>query len=323
MNAPNASSVDRQKEARRVIELEVDGMKQLADNLPVDFEDVVDLILGCEGRLIVSGVGKSGHIGCKISATLASTGTPSQFVHSTEASHGDLGMITEKDVLLLISNSGSTSELRDLIAYAQRFSIPLIGLSSNMDSPLMRASNHRLLLPKAKEACAIGMAPTTSTTLTLALGDALAVTLMVCRGFQPEDFKNFHPGGKLGAQMSKVKDIMHGVDELPLVDFNTSMGDTILEMTSRGFGIAGVVQDGVLLGVVTDGDLRRNMSELMDKTAGEVASKTPLTVSPETLAPNALKVIQDNKIGALFVTNEQNHPVGVLNVHDLLRLGVV
>lgn len=315
-------TINRRDEARRVIEIETQGMALLAENLPEDFDAAVDAVLKCEGRLIVSGVGKSGHIGNKISATLASTGTPSQFVHATEASHGDLGMITEKDVLLLISNSGSTPELRDLIAYAQRFSIPMIGLSSNLESPLMRAANYRLLLPAAKEACAIGMAPTTSTTLTLALGDALAVTLMVCRGFKPEDFKNFHPGGKLGAQMSKIKDIMHTGDKLPLVDVSTPMGDTILEMTSRGFGIAGVLKDGTLVGVVTDGDLRRNMGQLMERTAGEVATKAPLTVTPEALAPAALRIIQNNKISALFVVDDETRPVGVLNIHDLLRIGV-
>ncbi|MDA7429275.1 KpsF/GutQ family sugar-phosphate isomerase [Primorskyibacter aestuariivivens] len=308
--------------ACRVLRTEAEALTTLAGNLPADFERSVRLLAGVEGRVIISGIGKSGHIGRKISATLASTGTPSYFVHGAEASHGDLGMITRHDVCLLISNSGETLELRDILLHCKRFSIPLIGISSNPDSTLMKAADYRLTLPKLPEACPMGLAPTTSTTLTLALGDALAVAVMELRGFKSEDFQVFHPGGKLGAQLSRVEDLMHGGEELPLVPSDMAMGDALLTMTSKGFGIAAVVQDGKLVGVVSDGDLRRNMGRLMEMTAGEMASRNPVTVTPDILAAEALAILNERKIGALMVVDAENCPVGVVHIHDVLRAGV-
>ena len=310
------------KTACRVLQTEAEALLTLAGDMPADFEAAVRLLAGVEGRVILSGIGKSGHIGRKISATLASTGTPSYFVHGAEASHGDLGMITRHDVCLLISNSGETQELRDILLHCKRFSIPLIGISSNPDSTLMKAADYQLTLPKLPEACPMGLAPTTSTTLTLALGDALAVAVMELRGFKSEDFQVFHPGGKLGAQLSRVEDLMHGGEELPLVPSDMAMGDALLTMTSKGFGIAAVVQDGKLVGVVSDGDLRRNMGRLMEMTAGEMASRNPVTVTPDVLAAEALAILNERKIGALMVVDSDNCPVGVVHIHDVLRAGV-
>ena len=314
--APTAADI-----AREVLETESAGLTALAADLPDDFADVVALIAGAEGRVIVSGMGKSGHIGAKIVATLASTGTPAQFVHPGEASHGDLGMITRADVCVLLSNSGETAELKDILGHCLRFKVPLVALTSNAGSTLARAATYRLTLPKQPEACGIGMVPTTSTTLALAMGDALAVALLRGRGFTAEDFAVFHPGGKLGAQMAKVADLMHTGDEMPLVQAGTPMPEALLEMTSKGFGITGVIDGTRLLGVVTDGDLRRNMAELMGKTAAEVATRDPRTVTPDTLAAAALATMQSAKISVLMVT-EGDAPVGILHIHDLLRAGV-
>ena len=309
--------------ARRVLRTEAEAVAHLAENLPQDFAPAVRRILGSRGRVIVSGMGKSGHIGRKIAATLASTGTPSYFVHPGEASHGDLGMITVEDICLLISNSGETSELRDILYHSQRFSIPLIGISSREGSTLMQAADYRLTLPNLPEACAIGMAPTTSTTLTLALGDALAVALMEARHFLPEDFRIYHPGGKLGAQMTRIADLMHGGDDLPVLPWDSPMSDVLLTMTSKGFGIAGLVRDGKLLGVITDGDLRRNLDGLMTRPAMEVATRTPLTAPPEMLAPEALALLNARKLNVLLVVDADGTPKGVLHIHDLLRAGVM
>lgn len=300
---------------------EAGALTLLADHIPADFPAVIDLILSTRGRVIVCGIGKSGHIGRKISATLASTGTPAFFVHASEASHGDLGMITPQDICLLISNSGETQELGDVLAHTRRFSIPLVAISSRSDSTLMKAADYRLLLPPAPEACPMGMAPTTSTTLTLALGDALAVALMEQRNFQPDQFRTFHPGGKLGAQLSTVAQLMHAADALPLVDFDAPMDQVLLEMTSKGFGTTGVIQNGALVGIVSDGDLRRNMDRLMDSTAGQVATLSPVTVPPDMLAAQALALMNTRKITTLFVVDNAA-PVGILHLHDLLRAGV-
>lgn len=308
--------------ARRVLGIEARALDQLADELPADFDAALAAILACRGRLIVSGVGKSGHIGNKIAATLASTGTPASFVHATEASHGDLGMVTEQDFCLLISNSGETAELRDIVAHTRRFSIPMAAISSNPDSTLMRAADFKLTLPKAPEACSIGMAPTTSTTLTLALGDALAVALMERRNFRPDDFRVFHPGGKLGAQMATVGQLMHTGDEVPIVAHDMPMQDVLITMTSKGFGTAAVCQDGRLMGVVSDGDLRRHMHHLMQKTAGEIASINPITVTKNQFAAEALNIMNTRKISVLVVVDDAHHPVGVIHIHDLLRAGV-
>ncbi|MEO0782195.1 MAG: KpsF/GutQ family sugar-phosphate isomerase [Pseudomonadota bacterium] len=310
-----------QRTASRVISTEANALTTMSKALPEDFVRVVDLILNCDGRVIIGGIGKSGHIGNKIAATLASTGTPAHFVHAAEASHGDLGMVTPKDICVLISRSGETTELRDLIAYTRRFSIPLIGISAKSNSTLMRAADLQLLLPDAPETCAIGMAPTTSTTLTLALGDALAVALMEQRQFQPDRFRDFHPGGRLGAQLARTGQIMHEGDQIPLVTPTTSMADTLIEMTSKGFGIAGIVEDNRLSGVISDGDLRRNMDLLLEKVAGDVATSSPHVLSPTVLVAEALAFLNENKISAVFIVDDENHPLGIIHVHDCLRVG--
>ena len=308
--------------AKKVLQTEADALETLKNDLPNDFSDLVKLILNLNGRVIVSGVGKSGHVGNKIAATLASTGTPAYFVHATEASHGDLGMITEKDLCLLISNSGETSEIFDIVAHARRFSIPVATISSNTESTLVKAADFKLCLPVVEEACPIGMAPTTSTTMMLALGDALAVALMEAKNFNTENFKVLHPGGKLGAKMMMVSQVMHKSDALPLVETQTSMKETLLTMSSRGFGIAAVVNEkDFLVGVITDGDLRRHINDLMSKTAGEIASLSPITVVRETFVVDALKLMQENKITVLIVTSAENKPVGILHIQDLLKVG--
>ncbi len=308
--------------AARVLRIEGEAVTRLAEALPEDFEPAVEAVLAVNGRVILSGMGKSGHIARKICATLASTGTPSYYVHPAEASHGDLGMITPDDLCILISNSGETVELGDLVAHAARFNIPMIAISKNPDSTLMKAADLRLTLPAAPEACTIGMVPTTSTTLTLALGDALAVAVMERRGFLAENFHTFHPGGKLGAQLAKVSQLMHDGDALPLVSEAMPMPDVLLVMTEKGFGIAGVTRGDTLIGVITDGDLRRNMDGLMEKRAGDVATGSPRSIGPDMLAAEALSMMS-GKITALFVLDDAAKPVGLLHLHDCLRAGVV
>lgn len=309
--------------ARTVLSVESAALTQLAEALPVDFDAVVARLLALPGRVIVSGMGKSGHVANKIAATLASTGTPAQAVHPGEASHGDLGMITRNDAVILISNSGETRELADMIAYVTRFDIPLIALTKRRDSTLARAAEHVLLMPDAPEACSIGMAPTTSTTMTMALGDALAVALMEARGFDRESYHAFHPGGTLGAQLLRVSAIMHRGAELPVVAPETPMSDTLVEMSQKGFGVAAVVAaGGTLHGIITDGDLRRNMAGLMDQTAGEVATPNPLTIAPDTLLTEALGEMNRLKRTALLVVDETGALIGLVHIHDLLRAGV-
>ncbi|MFN3937742.1 MAG: SIS domain-containing protein [Gemmobacter sp.] len=309
--------------AARVLRTEATALDHLARNLPKDFPAAVAMILACKGRVILSGMGKSGHIARKIAATLASTGTPAFFVHPAEASHGDLGMITPDDLCMVISNSGETVELRDVLAHCARFRVPVIGISKVPESTLMRAARLRLTLPDLPEACAIGLAPTTSTTLTLGLGDALAVALMEARRFRADQFRSYHPGGKLGAQLAEVRQLMHGAESVPLVAQDTTMQDTILTMTARGFGVAGVVDDaGRLVGVVSDGDLRRNMAGLMDRRADQVMTREPVTTSPGMLAAEALALMNARKVGALFVVDDDRRPIGILHLHDVLRVGV-
>ena len=310
-------------DAKKVLKTEADALGKLKDDLPIDFSDLVKSILNLNGRVIVSGVGKSGHIGNKIAATLASTGTPAYFVHATEASHGDLGMITEQDLCLLISNSGETIEMFDILTHARRFSIPVATMSSSCESTLVKAADFKLCLPMADEACPIGMAPTTSTTMMLALGDALAVVLMEAKSFNAENFKIFHPGGKLGAKLMTVSQLMHKDDAIPLVKTELSMKETLLTMSTKGFGIAAIVDEiGSLVGVITDGDLRRHIDDLMGKNAGDIASLSPITVVEETLVVDALNLMQDRKISVLIVTSADNKPVGVIHIQDLLRVGV-
>lgn len=310
---------------RRVIGTEAAALGLLADSLGDAFVRSVDLLMGTAGRVIVSGMGKSGHIARKIAATLASTGTPAFFVHPAEASHGDLGMITPIDVVMLLSNSGETAELADLIAYTRRFSIPLIGVAGRADSTLLRAADVALVLPAAPEACAVGLAPTTSTTMTLALGDALAVTLMERRRFTSEQFRGFHPGGKLGARLATVEQLMHGGADMPVIAPGASMGEALLVMSGKGFGVVGVLDPGgALAGIVTDGDLRRNLDGLLGKRVDEVMTRNPQTILSTALASEALGVMNGRKITSLFVTSpeEPRRPVGILHVHDCLRAGV-
>ena len=308
--------------ARNTLTAEAAGLTQLADALGDNFVQAVDVLAAAQGRVIVSGMGKSGHIGNKIAATMASTGTPASFVHPAEASHGDLGMITQDDVVLALSWSGSTQELASLLNYTTRFQIPLIGITSEVESPLGKAAAICLTLPKAKEACPNGLAPTTSTTMQLALGDALAVSLLERRNFSVADFKNFHPGGKLGASLSRIADIMHQGDALPLIDGAVKMDEAIVVMTAKGFGCLGIINDkGLLTGIITDGDLRRHMADdLLTKTASDIMTEQPLTIGGDKLTAEALSLMQRKGIQCLFVC-EQGLPIGLVRVLDLLRLG--
>ncbi len=306
-----------------VLLAESDALKALSNSLSGSFVKAVELMQSCLGRVIVAGMGKSGHVARKIAATLASTGTPSYFVHPSEASHGDLGMIVNEDVVLVLSNSGEASELSDMIHYTRRFSIPLIAMTSNPQSTLATASDVALVLPKMPEACPMGMAPTTSTTMMIALGDALAVAIMTNKGFTAEDFRNFHPGGKLGKKLMRVRDLMRKDAEMPFVRESDAMSDVLLVMTQKSLGCAGIVDaEGNLIGIITDGDLRRHMNgNLTSRTAGEIMTRSPLTVAPTILAAEALKVINDKKRTQLFVI-ENGKPVGILHIHDLLRAGI-
>ncbi|WGD29851.1 KpsF/GutQ family sugar-phosphate isomerase [Ancylobacter sp. WKF20] len=292
---------------------------QLGDGM----ERAIRSIEASRGRVIVTGMGKSGHIGRKLAATFASTGTPSLFMHAAEASHGDLGMVTPDDVLLALSWSGETAELSDIVHYARRFAVPLIAITCNADSTLGRAADVVLALPKVEEACPNGLAPTTSTLLQLAAGDALAVTLLERRGFSASDFRVFHPGGKLGARLLKVADLMHGEDSVPLVARGTPMSAALIEITGKRFGCCGVTADGVLVGVVTDGDLRRHMSgDLLSHPVETVMTASPLTVAPDELASAALGLMSRTQITVLFAVRD-GVPVGILHIHDLLRAGVI
>ncbi len=311
---------------RRVLAAEAEALIQLSAALDPSFTAAVERLFQARGRIVCTGIGKSGHVARKIAATLASTGSVAMFVHATEASHGDLGMIGADDVILALSKTGETRELADIIAYAKRFSIPLIAMTAQADSALGRAADIRLLLPDAPEAADELNAPTTSTTLQLALGDALAVALLERRGFRPDDFRVFHPGGKLGAMLRTVGDLMHGEDELPLVGLDTPMNTALLVMTEKRWGIVGVTgADGRLLGAITDGDLRRHIDGLMTHTAGEVMTPGPKkTVPPGMLASEALALMSDPPpaVTVLFVVQDAR-PLGILHVHDILRAGVM
>jgi arabinose-5-phosphate isomerase len=308
---------------RRVVAREADALEMLGAALDDSFGRAVEMILAAQGRVIVSGMGKSGHIARKIAATFASTGTPAQFVHPAEASHGDLGMVTRGDVLLVLSNSGETTELADILAHSRRFGIPLIGVAGREGSTLLRQSDVAILLPPAPEACDTGIVPTTSTTMTLALGDALAIALMEHRQFTPEHFRIFHPGGKLGARLLRVASLMH--DDLPLIGEAAPMGEALLVISQKGFGVVGVTDAaGQLTGIITDGDLRRHMDGLLALTAGQVMTPNPRTIAADALAEQAVAVMNDRKITSLFVVGEPGArlPLGILHIHDCLRAGV-
>jgi arabinose-5-phosphate isomerase len=310
--------------AHRVIRAEICGLEALAEALDDSFETAVGSCAKVRGRIIVTGVGKSGHVGRKIAATLASTGTPAQFVHPVEASHGDLGMIASEDAILALSNSGETSELADIVAYSRRFEIPLIAITGGARSTLARAADTVLLLPSAPEACPMGLAPTTSTTMMITLGDALALALLEHRGFSPVDFQLFHPGGRLGRRLLRVRDIMHSGDEIPLVSPATRMSEAVLVMTAKSFGCVGVGDpEGRLIGVITDGDLRRHMDEaLLARTVAEVMHRSPKTITAAALAADALGMMNRFAITSLFVCDEDDRPIGFLHMHDCLRVGV-
>jgi len=314
----------------RTITTASNGIKALADHLVTDevftrsLVDAVELIGDGRGRVVVSGVGKSGHIGRKIAATMASTGTSAYFVHPTEASHGDLGMITSDDVLILLSWSGETAELANMLTYAKRFKVPIVSISSNRDSILARNSDVALVLPKVPEACPHGLAPTTSAMLQLAVGDALAIALLERRGFSAEDFKTFHPGGKLGAQLRLVQELAHVAEQVPLLAVGRPMSEAVIEMSSKGFGVVGIVDErGALIGVITDGDLRRHMAgDLLSQPVEEVMSRNPRVVHGDVLASAAMEFMQEHKVTVLFLVDETGLPTGILHIHDLLRAGV-
>ena len=309
--------------ARRVLDAEIAGLEALAGGLGADFAAALDVLAATEGRVIVSGMGKSGHVARKIAATMASTGTPAVYVHPGEASHGDLGMLDrERDAVMVLSNSGETQELGDVVAYCRRFKIPLIAIVGRANCTLADQADVALVIPPSPEACSIGLAPTTSTTVMLALGDCLAVALLERRGFSAEDFHELHPGGKLGSALIKVGELMHTGEALPLVGGETPMGETLLVMTNNGFGCVGVVTEaGLLAGIITDGDLRRHLDGLLERTAGEVMTAAPKAIRPGALGAEALGVMNASAITNLFVV-EDGRPVGILHIHDCLRAGL-
>ncbi|ALL13827.1 KpsF/GutQ family sugar-phosphate isomerase [Caulobacter henricii] len=308
---------------QRVILGEAEALRSLSDTLSDAFVRAVETLFAAKGRVVCTGIGKSGHVARKIAATMASTGAPAMFVHAAEASHGDLGMIGQDDVVLALSKSGEARELSDTLAYAKRFSIPLIAITAVAESQLGRAADIVLLLPDAPEATAEVNAPTTSTTLQMALGDALAVALLERRGFTASDFRVFHPGGKLGSMLRTVGDLMHGAEELPLASADAPMAEALLVMSEKRFGAVGVTDgSGALVGLITDGDLRRHLDGLMGHVASEVMTRAPLTIGSAALAAEALKIMNERRITVLFVVDGER-PVGILHVHDLLRAGIL
>lgn len=311
--------------AIRTIDSEIKAIEELKHSLDADsLTKALDFMQNSKGRIIITGMGKSGHIGKKIAASLASTGTPSFFVHPAEASHGDLGMITEDDVVIAISNSGESRELIDILNYCKRFGITLIAITKNPESSLAKAGDVVLVLPNNGEACPLGLAPTSSTTATLVLGDILTIGMLERKGFSKEDFNDRHPGGKLGAILKRVSDLMHTGQEMPLLDENSNMQAVLLEMTSKRLGCVGFInsQTGDLTGILTDGDLRRCLSsKILEEKAVDLMTRNPKTISPNAMTAEALKIMHDKKITNLFVV-ENNKPVGVIHIHDLLNNGV-
>jgi len=313
--------------AQRVITAAGDALKLLERSLGPDFTRAVEALLAVKGRVIVSGIGKSGHIARKLAATLASTGTPAHFVHPSEASHGDLGELTRHDALLMLSWGGETNELSDLIVYAKRFRIPLIGMAWNPESTLLKAADVALVLPRIREACPHGLAPTTSASLMLVLGDALAVALMERRDFSADEYRNLHPGGSLGRALIRVRDLMHGPEELPLIDEGASLRQALTVMEKHNFGCIGLTdKKGGLVGIITDGDLRRKLDrDLREATAAEVMTRNPKVVRADQLAAEAVALMNEKSITQLFVLDSKAHlpkPVGILHIHDCLRAGL-
>ena len=310
--------------ARRAINLEIEALQEMSGALDDNLTKALDLMQNCKGRIIVTGMGKSGHIGRKIAATLASTGTPSFFIHPGEASHGDLGMLTENDVVLAISNGGESKELSDILIYCKRYGIHLIAITKNPQSSLGKNSDLVLKLPDHAEACPLGLAPTSSTTATLVMGDILAIDLMERKGFSEVDYKQRHPGGKLGAILRKVSDVMHTGDEMPLIGEDAIMQDALITMSSKMLGCVGIIdKDGNLTGIITDGDLRRWMSpNLISEKVSKVMTKNPKTIAPDVLAVEAVNVMNNTGRGItnLFVV-EGKKPIGIIHIHDCLKIG--
>jgi arabinose-5-phosphate isomerase len=319
---------DAARSALRTIKAEKSGLadleRALNNGLSAPFTEAVRKIHSTPGRVVVTGIGKSGHVGAKIAATFASTGTPAFFVHPVEANHGDLGMVTTRDAIVALSWSGETSELKGIVAYSRRFSIPLIAVTSGENSTLAREADIVLCLPKSQEACPHGLAPTTSSIMQLAMGDALAVALLEARGFTAVDFKTFHPGGKLGATLAHVVDVMHSEDTIPLVPFGTAVPDAVMMLSQKRFGCVGVLsEEGTLAGIVTDGDIARRLGKnLVEMKVEEIMTQNPKTVRRNTLATSAMGLLNLYNISALFVTDEDNRPCGIVHFHDLLRIGV-
>ena len=322
---PESAVTDLQA-ARDVLNTEAAGLLSLAASLGDAFGRAIDRLASVSGRVVVSGMGKSGHVARKIAATLASTGTAALFVHPAEASHGDLGMIVGGDAVLALSNSGETAELADLVAHSRRFALPLVAITARPGSTLARAADVALILPKAAEACPMGLAPTTSTTMQMALGDAIAVALLTRRRFTAADFQRIHPGGRLGSRLRRVRDVMHDADAVPLAPPDMTMAAALVRMTEKRFGCLGIAgDDGVLRGIITDGDLRRAMGpDLLSRTAEEIMTASPRTIGPDALAVEALHAMNahERPVTALFVVDPIGRPIGILHVHDLLRAGV-
>lgn len=307
--------------AQKALSDEIEGLSLLKEFFNSDFEKAVDAIFNSKGKVVVTGVGKSGHIGRKISATLSSTGTPSYFIHPTEASHGDMGMIEEKDIILAISWSGETTELGNIVKYALENKIKLIGLSSNKESHLAKSSNIALNIPMVEEACPNGLAPTTSTTMQLVIGDAIAISLLNIRDFNKDNFRSLHPGGQLGAALAVVKDVMHSGESLPTIDIGSPMSEALIKISEKGFGCIGVISNNSLEGIITDGDLRRHMGpEILNNKVESIMTKRPQMVSSTLLVSDALKLINNLGIQGLFVTDDGKTPIGFVNFHDLIRV---
>lgn len=322
MISPDKSAI--LKEAKSVIEKEANALKNLSNAVTIDFYYTVKTILNTKGRVVILGIGKSGHIGRKIAATFASTGTPAMFVHPAEASHGDLGMIKKGDVVIAISKSGETTELFDLIVFCRRFGIDIIAITENVQSSLAKAAKFILVLPKIEEACPLNLAPTTSTTMTLALGDALAVTCLNVRNFQAPQFHDFHPGGKLGQVLTRVRDIMHQADLLPLINETAVLSDAIVEMSKGRFGCVGIIDtSGSLIGIFTDGDLRRKLFQVsLHHPINTLMNKNPFTIPPDSLIADVAYLFSEKRIPSVFVCIEKK-PVGIVHVHDLLKGGFI
>jgi arabinose-5-phosphate isomerase len=307
--------------ALQVLNDEIDGINLLKKFFDSNFEHAVKTIFDSNGKVIVTGVGKSGHVGRKISATLSSTGTPSFFIHPTEASHGDMGMIEKNDVILAISWSGETTELGDIVRFAHENKNKLIGLSSNKNSHLANSSDIALNLPNAKEACPNGLAPTTSTTMQLIVGDALAISLLNIRDFNKDNFRSLHPGGRLGAILAKVSDIMHIDDEIPVLNKGSKMSEAIIKISEKGFGCIGIILEDKLIGIITDGDLRRHMGpKMLDKSVEEIMTKNPISIPKQLLVSEALELINKQGVQGLFITDNEKKPLGFVHFHDLIKV---